>query len=126
MSPMALSDEASFLQLRQSVAPAFSRSLEAVEAAHRDYRELAISRDGLKRIYVVTLSFAVLMALFVAVAVAVTQSNLLAEPLANLPPAKQAGGRGGLFRACPGAPPREPGGAAETLHSPTPPPAHAP
>src|SRR3989454_722636 len=57
MSPMALSDEASFLQLRQSVAPAFSRSLEAVEAAHRDYRELAISRDGLKRIYVVTLSF---------------------------------------------------------------------
>ena len=48
MGPMALSDEARFLQLRQSVAPAFSRSLEAVEAAHRDYRELAISRDGLK------------------------------------------------------------------------------
>src|SRR2546425_5571792 len=68
MGPMALSDEARFLQLRQSVAPAFSRSLEAVEAAHRDYRELAISRDGLKRIYVVTLTFAVLMALFVAVA----------------------------------------------------------
>src|SRR5213083_1257809 len=101
MGPMALSDEARFLQLRQSVAPAFSRSLEAVEAAHRDYRELAISRDGLKRIYVVTLSFAVLMALFVAVAVAVTQSNLLAEPLANLAQATQAVARGDFSRQSP-------------------------
>jgi len=89
------------VQLRQSVAPAFSRSLEAVEAAHRDYRELAISRDGLKRIYVVTLSFAVLMALFVAVAVAVTQSNLLAEPLANLAQATQAVARGDFSRQSP-------------------------
>jgi len=101
MGPMALSDEARFLQLRQSVAPAFSRSLEAVEAAHRDYRELAISRDGLKRIYVVTLTFAVLMALFVAVAVAVTQSNLLAEPLANLAQATQAVARGDFSRQSP-------------------------
>src|SRR2546426_7509658 len=97
MGPMALSDEARLLQLRQSVAPAFSRSLEAVEAAHRDYRELAISRDGLKRIYVVTLTFAVLMALFVAVAVAGTESQFLAQPLANPPQAAHAGGRGGLF-----------------------------
>jgi nitrogen fixation/metabolism regulation signal transduction histidine kinase len=66
-----LADEARFLQLRNSVPPSFGRSAEAVEAAYRDYRELAISRDGLKRIYVVTLSFALLMALFVAVAVAV-------------------------------------------------------
>src|SRR5439155_1516801 len=101
MGPMSLSDEARLLQLRQSVAPAFSRSLEAVEAAHRDYRELAISRDGLKRIYVVTLSFAVLMALFVAVAVAVTQSNLLAEPLANLAQATQAVARGDFSRQSP-------------------------
>ena len=54
--------------------------------------KLALSRDGLKRIYVVTLSFALLMALFVAIAVAVTQSNLLAEPLANLAQATQACG----------------------------------
>src|SRR2546426_206742 len=101
MGPMALSDEARLLQLRQSVAPAFSRSREAVEAGHRDYGELAISRDGLKRIYVVTLSFAVLMALFVAVAVAVTQSNLLAEPLANLAQATQAVARGDFSRQSP-------------------------
>src|SRR5205807_3755446 len=83
------------------VPPSFAKSAEAVEAAYRDYRELAISRDGLKRIYVVTLSFALLMALFVAVSIAVTQSNLLAEPLANLAQATQAVARGDFSRPAP-------------------------
>ncbi len=96
-----LAEEARFLQLRNSVPGSFGKSAEAVEAAYRDYRELAISRDGLKRIYVVTLSFALLMALFVAVAVAVTQSNLLAEPLANLAQATQAVARGDFSRPAP-------------------------
>jgi two-component system, NtrC family, nitrogen regulation sensor histidine kinase NtrY len=97
----ALSDELHFLQLRQTVPASFARSAEAVEAAYRDYRELAISRDGLKRIYVVTLTFALLMALFVAVAVAATQSNLLAEPLANLAQATQAVARGDFSPTAP-------------------------
>src|SRR2546422_7899713 len=86
MGPMALSDEARLLQLRQSVAPAFSRSLEAAEAAHRDYPELAISRDGLKRIYVVTLSFAVLMALFVAGARAGARTQFVVREPPHPPP----------------------------------------
>ena len=97
----ALADEARFLQLRDSVPPSFTRSAEAVEAAYRDYRELALSREGLKRIYVVALTFALLMALFVAVAVAVAQSNLLAEPLANLAQATQAVARGDFSRQAP-------------------------
>jgi nitrogen fixation/metabolism regulation signal transduction histidine kinase len=96
-----LADEPRFLQLRDSVSPAFARSAEAVEAAYRDYRELAISREGLKRIYVVALSFALLMALFVAVAIAVTQSNLIAEPLAHLAQATQAVARGDFSRPAP-------------------------
>jgi nitrogen fixation/metabolism regulation signal transduction histidine kinase len=96
-----LADEGRFVQLRDSVSPSFARSAEAVEAAYRDYRELAISRDGLKRIYVVALTFALLMALFVAVAIAVTQSNLLAEPLANLAQATQAVARGDFSRRAP-------------------------
>lgn len=97
----ALADESRFLQLRQNVPATFARSAEAVEAAYRDYRQLAISREGLKQIYVVTLSFALLMALFVAVAAAVTQSNLLAEPLANLAQATQAVARGDFSRVAP-------------------------
>ncbi len=94
IAPRAFADEARFVQLRSSVPASFARNAEAVEAAYRDYRELAISRDGLKRIYVVTLTFALLMALFLAVATAVTQSNRLAEPLATLAQAMQAVARG--------------------------------
>jgi nitrogen fixation/metabolism regulation signal transduction histidine kinase len=96
-----IAEETRFLQVRSNVPASFARNAEAVEAAYRDYRELAISRDGLKRIYVVTLTFALLMALFVAVAVAVTQSNLLAEPLANLAQATQAVARGDFSRQAP-------------------------
>src|SRR4051812_384292 len=96
-----IADEVQFLQVRSNVPPSLARNAEAVEAAYRDYRELAISREGLKRIYVVTLSFALLMALFVAVAVAVKQSNLLAEPLANLAQATQAVARGDFSRQAP-------------------------
>jgi nitrogen fixation/metabolism regulation signal transduction histidine kinase len=96
-----LADEARYLQLRQTVPANFARSAEAVEGAYRDYRELALSREGLKRIYIVTLTFALLMALFVAIAVAVTQSNLLAEPLSNLAQATQAVARGDFSRQAP-------------------------
>jgi nitrogen fixation/metabolism regulation signal transduction histidine kinase len=101
VEPRGLADEGRFVQLRSSVPASFARNAEAVEAAYRDYRELAISRDGLKRIYVVTLSFALLMALFVALAVAATQSNLLAEPLATLAQAMQAVARGDFSRQAP-------------------------
>ena len=93
--------EARFLQVRQTVPASLARSAEAVEAGYRDYRELAISREGLKRVYIVTLSFALLIALFVALAVAATQSGLLAEPLANLAQATQAVARGDFSRRAP-------------------------
>src|SRR4051794_40258854 len=101
IEPLGIAGEPRFLQLRARVPPNLARNAEAVETAYRDYRELALSRDGLKRIYVVTLSFALLLALFFAVAVAVTQSSLLAEPLATLAQAMQAVARGDLSRQAP-------------------------
>ena len=101
MEPRGLTDDVRFLQLRSSVPASFARNAEAVEAAYRDYRQLAISRDGLKRIYVVTLTFVLLVALFVAVAAAVTQSNRLAEPLATIAQAMQAVARGDFSRRAP-------------------------
>ncbi|MFN2643576.1 MAG: ATP-binding protein [Burkholderiales bacterium] len=101
IEPLALTAEPKFLQLRAPVPANLARNAEAVEAAYRDYRELALSRDGLKRIYVVTLSFALLMALFVAIAVAATQSKLLAQPLATLAQAMQAVARGDFSRHAP-------------------------
>ncbi|HET7366311.1 MAG TPA: ATP-binding protein [Burkholderiales bacterium] len=101
LEPLVLTAEPRFLQVRSSVPPTLARNAEAVEAAYRDYRELALSREGLKRIYVVTLSFALLMALSIAIAVAVTQSRLLAEPLATLAQAMQAVARGDFSRPVP-------------------------
>jgi nitrogen fixation/metabolism regulation signal transduction histidine kinase len=98
---LSLADEVRVLQVRSTVSPSFTRSAEAVEAAYRDYRELAIGRQELKRVYIVTLTFAFLMALFIAAAVAVTQSDRLAEPLATLAQAMQAVARGDFSRQAP-------------------------
>jgi len=101
INALALTDESRYIQLRQTVPASFARSAEAVEAAYRDYRELALSRQGLKRIYIVTLTLALLMALFVAIALAVILSNRLSEPLANLAQATQAVARGDFSRRAP-------------------------
>jgi len=97
----ALADETRFLQLRQTVPEQFARSAEAVETAYRDYRELALSRQGLKRIYIVTLTLALSMALLVAIALSVVLANRLSEPLANLAQATQAVARGDFSRQAP-------------------------
>jgi nitrogen fixation/metabolism regulation signal transduction histidine kinase len=101
IATLTLTDEARYLQLRQTVPEQFGRSAEAVEAAYRDYRELALSRQGLKRIYIVTLTLALSMALLVAIALAVLLANRLSQPLANLAQATQAVARGDFSRQAP-------------------------
>jgi len=96
-----LADEPRFIQLRQRLPESFSRSAQAVEDAYRDYRELALSRQGLKRIYIVTLTLALLMALSLAVVLAAILSNRLSAPLANLAHATQAVARGDFSRQTP-------------------------
>jgi nitrogen fixation/metabolism regulation signal transduction histidine kinase len=91
---LAIADEARFLQLRQAVPTGLARSAQAVEEAYRDYRELALSRQGLRRIYLVTLTLALLMALFAAISLAAILSARLSAPLANLARATQAVARG--------------------------------
>jgi nitrogen fixation/metabolism regulation signal transduction histidine kinase len=98
IDPPGLTDEGRYLQLRATLPASFARNAEAVETAYRDYRQLALARDDLTQVYIVTLSFALLMALFVAVAVAATQSDLLAAPLGALAQAMQAVARGDYTR----------------------------
>jgi len=94
LAGLAIADESRFLQLRQSVPDRFGNSVEAVEAAYRDYRELALSRQELKRIYIVTLTLTLFMTLFVAIALAVILARRLSAPLGNLAQATQAVARG--------------------------------
>ena len=97
----SLADELRFLQLRQALPEGFARSAAAVEAAYRDYRELAIARQGLKQIYIVTLTLALTLALLVALALAAILASRLAEPLAFLAGATQAVARGDFSREAP-------------------------
>jgi nitrogen fixation/metabolism regulation signal transduction histidine kinase len=101
INTLSLTDEARYLQLRQTLPESFTRSADAVETAYRDYRELALSRQGLKRIYIVTLTLALLMGLFFAIALAVILSNRLSSPLSNLAQATQAVARGDFSRRAP-------------------------
>jgi len=77
----ALSVETRVLQLTQAVAPSIARSAGIVEAAHRDYQELSLGRDGLKHIYTLTLTLTLLLALFAAIALAFFLAQRLAAPL---------------------------------------------
>ena len=82
--------EPKVLQLVQPVPTAVARSAAAVEAAYRDYQELQLGREGLKRIYTLTLTFTLLLALFAAVALAFFLAERLARPLLILAEGTQA------------------------------------
>jgi nitrogen fixation/metabolism regulation signal transduction histidine kinase len=96
-----ISDETRYLQLRHPVPEALARSAESVEAVYGDYKKLALSRQGLKRSYIVTLTLALLMALFSAVALAFILSDRMSAPLSELAQATQAVARGDFSRRMP-------------------------
>jgi len=86
----ALSVETRVLQLTQAVAPSIARSAGIVEAAHRDYQELSLGRQGLKHIYALTLTLTLLLALFAAIALAIFLAQRLVAPLLILAEGTQA------------------------------------
>ena len=53
----------------------------AVTQANREYQERALARDGLRRMYIGTLTLSLFMAVFGAVLLAVVIGNQLARPL---------------------------------------------
>jgi nitrogen fixation/metabolism regulation signal transduction histidine kinase len=79
-----LTDEARALQLVQPVPVQLAGDAEAVQGGYRDYQELLLARVGLKRLYRVTLTLALLVALLSAFLLAFLLSEKLAAPLATL------------------------------------------
>lgn len=53
----------------------------AVDTAYREYQERALSRDGLKRMYIGTLTLSLFLAVFGAILLAVILGNQIAKPL---------------------------------------------
>ncbi len=101
ISGSAISEETRYLQLRHPVPESLAKSAESVEAVYGDYRKLSLSRQGLKRSYIVTLTLALLMALFSAVALAFILSDRMSAPLSDLAQATQAVARGDFSKRMP-------------------------
>ncbi|HMV00986.1 MAG TPA: HAMP domain-containing protein, partial [Rhodocyclaceae bacterium] len=82
------------LQLVHPVPPALAQNAEAVQAVYRDYQELQLAREGLTRIYALTLTLTVLLALFTAFALAFVMARRLSAPLSMLAEGTQAVAQG--------------------------------
>ena len=87
-------EEPRILQLTQPVPAALAHDADAVQGVYRDYQELQLARDGLTRIYALTLTLTVLVALFGAFALAYLMARRLAAPLYILAEGTQAVAQG--------------------------------
>jgi nitrogen fixation/metabolism regulation signal transduction histidine kinase len=87
-------EEPRILQLVQPVPPGLAQDAEAVQGVYRDYQELQLARVGLTRIYALTLTLTVLVALFGAFVLAFVMARRLAAPLYILAEGTQAVAQG--------------------------------
>ncbi len=94
INSLSLVDEPRLLQLMQPVPTALAENAESVQSVYHAYKELSLSRQGLKEIYILTLTLTLLLALFGALALAFLLSRRLSAPLAVLAEGTQAVARG--------------------------------
>jgi len=78
------SGKEAILQFLQPVPKKLASDAETVQAVYRDYKQLSLSRLGLKRLYGITLTLSLLIVLLSAVSAAFFISNRLSLPLAAL------------------------------------------
>jgi nitrogen fixation/metabolism regulation signal transduction histidine kinase len=78
---LGLSAEPRFLQVSVPLSAALVADALAVQVANREYQERALAREGLRRMYIGTLTLALFLAVFGAVLLAVLLGNQLVRPL---------------------------------------------
>ncbi len=79
-----LTGETRVLQLVQPVPAALERDAQAVQLAYQEYQQIAVSRQGLKRIYGVALTLTLMLALLMTFVIAYLISDRLGAPLRTL------------------------------------------
>jgi len=89
------------LQLLQPVPQKLADDAEAVRLAYQDYQELSISRLGLKRLYGLTLTLAMVLALLATIALAFLISEQMAAPLRALAKGTRAVAKGDFSQVHP-------------------------
>ena len=102
--PVNTSDPAEPLRLLQVVEPVprqLQLDAEKVQAGYRDYQEISFSRVALKRLYALTLTLTLLLALFSALGLAVVLSEQVSGPLGLLAEGTRAVAQGDFSRRHP-------------------------
>lgn len=78
---MALDEEQRLLQMTLDLPPTLVNNALEVQAANREYQERALAREGLRRMYIGTLTLSLFMAVLGAILLAFFLGNQLAKPL---------------------------------------------
>ena len=78
---LSLRDDPWVLQITQELPNTLVANALDVQAANREYQERALARDGLRRMYIGTLTLSLFLAVLGAVLLAVLLGNQLAQPL---------------------------------------------
>ncbi len=89
------------LQVVEPVPRALAQEMEKVQAGYRDYQEISFSRVALKRLYALTLTLTLLLALTSALGLAVVLSERFAAPLGVLAAGTRAVAQGDFSRRQP-------------------------
>lgn len=85
-----------YLMVVQVLPRAVSANALVVQAAYRDYQQRHLARDGLRRMYIGTLTLSMVLSVFGAVLLAVILGNQLAKPLLLLADGMRQVARGDL------------------------------
>ena len=78
---LSLRDDPWVLQISQELPATLVANALDVQLANREYQERALARDGLRKMYIGTLTLSLIMAVLAAVLLAVLLGNQLARPL---------------------------------------------
>jgi nitrogen fixation/metabolism regulation signal transduction histidine kinase len=78
---LGLLAESRYLQATVTIPPTLVANALAVQEAYREYQERALGREGLRRMYIGTLTLSLFLAVFGAVLLAIILGNQLARPL---------------------------------------------
>ena len=95
---VSLTEESRVLQLLQAVPAQLAQDAEIVQTGYREYQELQLSRRGLKRLYAITLTLTLLLALLSSLGLAFVLSDRLSAPLSALVEGTRAVAQGDFSR----------------------------
>lgn len=101
LSPLPRGEGRRLIQVVRAAPKAMAADAQTVEAGFNDYARLGLQRSGLKRLFALTLTLAMLLTLFSALAISFLLSERLAAPLSALAESTRAIAKGDFSKLNP-------------------------